>query len=46
MAESRLRSRGGIENNRLRALRMNHLAFFDVDEEVEMLQEISSEERN
>ena len=46
MAESRLRSRGGVENDRLQALNMYHLRSVDVDKEVKMLQEISSEKRN
>ena len=44
--EGRLRSRGGVDNDILRALSMNQLTFFDVDENVEMLQKIGSEERN
>ena len=45
-AESRLRGWRGMENYRLRALNVHNLASFDVDEEIKVLQKISSEERN
>ena len=45
-AEGRLRGRGGVENDILRALSMNHLNSFDVGKKVKMIQKISSKERN
>ena len=45
-AESRLRSRRGVEYHGLRTLSVNFLPPFDVDQEVEVFQEICTEERN
>ena len=46
MAESRLRSRRGVQNDVLRTLSMNYLLSLVFNEEVEVFQEINSEKRN
>ena len=45
-AESRMRSRRGVEYHRLRTLSMNNIPPFDVDKEVKALQEICTKKRN
>ena len=43
---SRLRRRRGVQNDVLRTLPVHYLSTFDINEKVEMLQKICSEERN
>ena len=46
MADGRLRGRRSVKNDGLRALCLQNLRSFDVDEGVKVLQEIRFEERD